>query len=241
MLCVVENARFSVYDDFLSKPDFVGLWRFVQAQQYHRVHAGGWQPVWRMHDGEPWSSSIVHSARSRHAERAERLSAGSALSVYPTGTHLDRLVEEICLNAGALEPLVGRQGRDWTIFTARAFLYPAGTGLGWHADANVFTGAFSFYAHPEWSSDWGGEILAADIPDGESAPYHLGPGPDSRAVTELLERRGLGDYVSPKPNRLIVLKAGTFHRINPVHPAAGSHVRCSIAGFFVRRTPEDDD
>lgn len=241
MRCVLDNERFAVYDDFLAKPDFSGVWRFVQSQRYQRVHAEGWQPVWRMHDGEPWASAVVHSAASRDAE-TPRPTNQPPVHVYPTNTHLDRLIEEICLHAGAFEPLVGARGRDWSILTARAYLYPKETGLGWHTDGPVvagafsYTGAFSYYAHPAWSSDWGGEFFAARLPSGAPNSSGMGSGLDPR-TDEALGCFAFGDYVSPKPNRLIVLKAGTFHRINPVHPAAGATVRCSISGFFARRAP----
>jgi len=61
-----------------------------------------------------------------------------------------------------------------------------------------------------------------------------GSGLDNRAESELLLNCGTGRYIVPKPNRLVVIKAGTPHAINHVHTAVGSNVRCSIAGFFLR-------
>ena len=56
-----------------------------------------------------------------------------------------------------------------------------------------------------------------------------------------MEHVGTGEYVVPKPNRLVVVKAGTSHRINTVHAASGENVRISVAGFFVRPTPQRGD
>lgn len=199
-----------VIDDFLSPTEFEGVYRFVQAQRYRRVHDDGWQTVWALHDGEPWGSDAVYAGGPLPRGRV----AAVPLHPYPTGTGVDRLIEEIALQAGRLEPWIGSQGRDWAGFSARAFLYPVGVGLDWHQDRASSSGAFAYYAHPRWHSQWGGELLVS---------HH-----DGHADA------GLGDYIAPRPNRLVIVGAGALHRINPVHPAAGSHVRCSIAGFFVR-------
>jgi hypothetical protein len=228
-----SNERYAVFDDFLAPPDFAGVWRFVQAQRYERVHAHGWDPVWLLHDGEPLGSAVVETGESPVLERGSRIRGAAPVHSYPTGTHVDRLLEELGLAADALAPWIGRQGRDWTVVTARAFLYPKETGLGWHKDAGVFSGAFVYYAHPEWESYWGGELFVARLPKGRAALAEGSP-LDPRALHRALSEIGAGEYIAPKPNRLVVLRAGTPHRINAVHAAAGSHVRCSIAGFFVR-------
>jgi hypothetical protein len=236
MRCVLQDERFAVYDDFLAPPDQARVWRFVQAQRYQGFHQRGWSSVWRLHDGEPLSSAVVFSARSEHASGSDpSASGGPALHVYPTGTGIDRLIEELSLAADRFEPLVGEQGRAWSLFTSRAFLYRAHTGLGWHTDSTVFTGAFSYYAHQEWNSCWGGELFIASTPPGW-ATRHVTDSPlDNHGESAQLLELGFGQYVSPKPNRLVVLKAGVPHRITPVLAAAGAHVRCSIAGFFVSR------
>ncbi len=236
---IIENDRFAVFDDFLAPPDAAHIWQWLQAQRYKSVHANGWDEVWRLHDGEPLGSVVVHSAPSPHTGAGAESPWGAPAHVYPTNTHIDRLIEEVSLSGKALEPLVGEQGRDWTIFTARAFIYPKETGLSWHTDHGVLSGAFSYYAHPVWNSRWGGEVLVAAIPEGASV-YGSGSAFDDRSLNEVLQRIGAGQYVSPKPNRLVVIKGGTPHRINPVHPAAGAQVRCSVSGFFVR-PPEDGE
>lgn len=234
MKCVARDDRFAVFDDFLSPPDHARVWRFIGAQRYHGFHAAGWDPVWPLHDGEPLGGPVVHSGDSEHARSETQATGGTPrVHVYPTGKGIDRLVEELSLTLPGLEPLIGVQGRDWSVFTARPFLYPAGTGLGWHTDSQVFTGAFSYYAHPEWNSRFGGELFVADTRPGWTPGEGFGSPLDNRVESAALLECGSGRYVVPKPNRLVVIKAGTLHRINPVHAAAGAHVRSSIAGFFV--------
>jgi hypothetical protein len=166
---------------------------------------------------------------------AESTGAAAAVHVYPTGTGIDRVIEELGLRADRFERLIGAQGRAWSLFTARAFLYPAHSGLGWHTDSPVFTGAFSYYAHPEWNSRWGGELFIARTPAGWTPSRGAGSPLDNRRESALLLEVGAGQYVNPKPNRLVVIKNSVLHRINPVLAAAGANVRCSIAGFFVSR------
>lgn len=230
------DDRYAVFDDFLSPVDRAGVWRFVQAQRYERVHAHGWDPVWQLHDGEPLGSAVVSSAPDAHLDYAAKVPGSPALHAYPTRTEIDRLFEEVSLSAPMFSRWIGARGADWHVFTARAFLYPKLTGLGWHNDAAVFTGAFAYYAHPEWNCQWGGELFVARLAKGRTGLPRTGSALDRREESRLLDEVSAGDYLAPKPNRLVILRAGTPHRINMVHPAAGMHVRSSIAGFFLRTT-----
>ena len=45
---------------------------------------------------------------------------------------------------------------------------------------------------------------------------------------------GMGHFIMPKPNRLVVMKTGNPHMINKVQPAAGDHVRASVTLFLIR-------
>jgi hypothetical protein len=223
------DDHFAVFDDFLAAPDFAGVWRFVQAQRYKRAHERGWDPVWLLHDGSPLVSEAVHTGGAiAPSTSPEDL---SPLHAYPTGTHVDRLLEELVFAADTLAPWIGRQGPDWSVVSVRAFLYPKETGLGWHTDTSA---TFVYYAHPHWESYWGGELLIARLL-GSAGPTVRSQSPlDRRALYGALSELGSGEYLEPKPNRLVVLRAGTPHRINAVHPTAGGHLRGSIAGFFLR-------
>ena len=183
MRCVYRDDRVAVFDDVLAAPDFRALWAFVQAQRYHGVHETGWDPVWGLHEGEPRASAVVFSGPGPALDAARAREPGATFHVHPTGTHVDRLIQQVVLGGDAWATQVGRQGEDWDLFTARAFLYPAGTSLRWHTDHGPFTGAFTFFAHPEWNSAWGGELLVADLPPGASAIGCGGSILDNRAAT----------------------------------------------------------
>jgi len=69
--------------------------------------------------------------------------------------------------------------------------------------------------------------------DAELAPVDA-PHLDNRRENEVLDEIGAGTYLTPKPNRLVVMAGSTPHMINRVHAAAGTNARCAVAGFFVR-------
>src|SRR6202012_5909584 len=84
---------------------------------------------------------------------------------YPTGRAIDLLVDAILKNQNLYSDQIGKEGSDWKGFTALPMLYPRNTSLYWHRDAASWTGSFTFYAHPEWNVQWGGELLVADAAD----------------------------------------------------------------------------
>ena len=51
---------------------------------------------------------------------------------------------------------------------------------------------------------------------------------------------GCGNFVAPKPNRLVIL-GGAPHMVARITPAAGAAVRASVSGFFLRERSDDGD
>jgi hypothetical protein len=64
---------------------------------------------------------------------------------------------------------------------------------------------------------------------------------DNSEVNEALMDSGMGFYIMPKPNRLVVMKTGNPHMISKIHPAAGDHVRASVTMFLIRPGQERTD
>jgi hypothetical protein len=228
---VIRSPAFCVYDDVLPRLELEALWRFFERDRFESVHQAGWRSVWRLGDGHPLQGTLVGSS-------------GPAGPLGPVLAAVRGLAAE-------LVDLVGVEGRDWTELTARPFLYPQGSALSWHNDPPPYSGAYVFYAHPEWNVQWGGELLVAHestrgarlvehrksfaLVDGELAAtgtHALDNHLHNRVENEALSQLGLGHYVFAKPNRLVVLAGGVPHMINRVGPAAGDRVRCSVAGFF---------
>ena len=231
-----ENEQFAVYDDVLSQQDFEAVHNYLQVENYQWVHAQKWRKVWRLSDGSPLKGPVVYSH-----------DVGEKAPVYPTRCALDIIIETILSSSQQLCDLVGRHGSDWTGFSASPYLYPAGSGLSWHVDSTpwCYTGAYAFFAHPRWDIQWGGELLIAD--ESCKIEHPRDPGAhEKQSINQFIESqyvdggyfnervlaKGLGRFIMPKPNRLVVIAVGNLHAVRRVEPAAGDHLRQSISGFF---------
>ena len=244
MRAVIKTSTFHVYDDVLPPAEFAAVWEFVQLEEYAPVDSRQWVKVWRLTDGRPLAGPGVYSHRPKEAHDGDRY--------YPTHRGIDKIIEMILGASGEFDEIVGKQKKDWSLLTAKAFIYPPGTGLSWHADSVSYTGAYTFYAHPQWKSSWGGELMIADastlrkdlgtkvlptvVKQGDrivgmrkmEVPSAL----DASSTDAVLSELGLGHFIQAKPNRLVVFRGGIPHRIAKVDPAAGENARCAIAGFF---------
>lgn len=263
MKLVMKTPSFAVYDDVLNAPAFDRVWQYVQRESYTCVHHQMWLKAWRLSDGSPLAGPVIYSNETT-ARIANKCESQHALPpelvrnfVFPTGRHVDCLVETITEHGEDWADLVGRKDNDWVGFTMRAFLYPQGAGLSWHLDLGRYSGAYIYYAHPTWNVKWGGELMVADFaacPSGNNtfnphdpktssiyqpdeakrAGQHL----DNAWENEKLMEMGTGRYVYPKPNRLVIVAPGCAHCINPLTAAAGDKVRATITGFFI--TPAEN-
>jgi hypothetical protein len=200
-----------VYDDFLTADHAELVWELVKSENYRSQRTTEWYKVWRLGDGAPLGG------------RDYSYRAG------PFGNDIDHVIAAAVQHAAVTPDLVPP---GWIDFVLRPYLYPRGTKLSWHNDAGHYSAAFTYYAHPYWASTWGGELLVLAAPS-ENA-LAVDSALDHRREDEFLMATGTGYFVSPRPNRAIFLKGGTLHALNRVDADAGDHVRCSIAGFFVR-------
>ena len=62
---------------------------------------------------------------------------------------------------------------------------------------------------------------------------------DNSEVNETLMEAGVGYFIMPKPNRLVIMKTGNPHMISKVQPTAGDHVRVSVTMFLIRPGQEN--
>ena len=258
MKLVRKTSRYAVFDEVFETAEFDALREYVQLDPYASVHQHGWEKVWRPSDGNPLQGVAVRAEIAGDAAANPPANGGPVERRFPTHLAIDVLIRRLQFLAEDLPDLVGRAGHDFVALSARPFLYPAGSGLSWHTDIGFYSGAFTYYAHPRWSASWGGELMFADesacdrslgekirmalvVEGGHpvgTAKTIVPPSLDQESVDAVLCERGAGEYVMALPNRLVILKQGTPHRVARVDTAAGDNVRCSIAGFFVaqRRT-----
>lgn len=253
--CVRRTARYAVFDDALPADDFARLWEYIQLEDYSAVHHARWEKVWRLADGEPLAGATVrHPLGAPDGAQATMGTDGRPMRGYPTRGGIDALIGVLLDRHEEFVEWIGRRDLDWRTITARPYLYPTGTSLSWHTDDILYSGAFVYYAHPRWGASWGGELMIASesacdtdlghkytttvqIKDGRPVGLRRIPVPaalDHEKENEILLSEGTGDYIAAKPNRLVITKSGTPHRVARVDPAAGEHVRCSIGGFFLR-------
>lgn len=122
------------------------------------------------------------------------------------GTSLDVLVQSVRSSARDAFEVVGQESRDWHGILLIPYVYHAGSQSIWHHDGVIYTGAFVYYAHKRWLSEWGGA----------------------------LEYRTASETVSllPKKNSLCLIHPSVYHRVAEVAPEAPH--RMSVAGFFLK-------
>jgi len=233
-MSVYVTDTFAIIDDFLSAEEAVYVWNYIQDEHFEMVHQKKWVKAFRLSDGSPmWGPPYL----------SDNYDANTKFPAFPTGRAVDLVISKLKETIGSYEHLIGKFGQDWAYFFARAYIYSANQGLSWHKDnENHATGAYVYYAHPEWDPQWGGEFLVAPassknkaIPKSklyEGNEKFLGSHLDNKFEKDVLLETGHGQYIMPKPNRMVLLTAGVIHCIKKVDPAAGNKVRATIQGFF---------
>ena len=209
MRTVTDNAQFRVQDEVLPPEAFADLQRLLAGAAFEKVHQPGRGYAWRPEDGDPSATiNCFHDGAEPWAS-----------SLF-----------EALLRPEASRPLVDT---GWKTVSARAFRHFAGSGLSWHTDDPSYVGAWVYFAHPTWDCHWGGELLVAD-PSCQGRQWRQSGEASRRSENALVGEMGVGSWLFPKPNRLVVIAAGHMHRVNPVTAGAGGHARTTVSGFFLR-------
>lgn len=220
-----KNEAFVIYDDALDDDAWSQVWTHFQFASLMPVTVT--QGAWKIENGQPLAGEEFHSAPRTPGNESPK-------GTYPTQTGIDPLIELIHEQQSSFTPWIGT---NWFRFSGRPYVYPANSSLTWHRDDHEFySGAFIYYAHPEWNVQWGGELLVADMSGLEELPIMPFRFENSE-YSEALMEMGLGHYIMPRPNRLVIL-GDCAHAITAVSNAAGRHIRASLAGFFLKKDPE---
>lgn len=229
---VLHGPGFLVVDDLLQPATFASLSNEIHRGEYRSVHAKGWDKAWRLWDGSPLRGESVYfdptGAFRREGPR------------YPTHSAVDPFFEAVHELTARYPEIAGTEGVDWVAAFLSPWLYPVGSSLSLHCDGGGYSGAFTFFAHREWRVHWGGElfVLQDDGSAGAREP-RVSAGdeeswiPDGDGVEDETPL-GIATCVFPRPNRLVLIAPDRPHMIRRVDPNAGSHVRTSLAGFFLR-------
>jgi hypothetical protein len=214
-----------VIDDLLGAEDFAAVRRELAEGRYESVHRQGWDKSWRLRDGSPMRGGGVYYDPAG--------AFGGRGAIYPTATVIDRFIDAVRRLAVEHPRVVGVEGSDWAAMFLCPWLYPAGSALSLHRDGGNYSGAFTYFAHPRWRAQWGGELLIVDPPF--EAPVSTSDWWDEDDAP----LPSLATCVFPRPNRLVLVGADRAHMIGRVDHSAGDHVRTSLAGFFLRAARSD--
>lgn len=232
---ITTGPGYVVIDNFLSPDDHKLVWNYIQSERFEFVHSKRWCKAFRLTDGQPLFGPVYISDKYEPDHQS---------TVYPSNSGIDIVIKAVKDIISQFADLVGEKDKDWAYFFARAYLYGINTGLSWHRDnEHNATGAFTYYAHPEWYPRWGGEFLLAPYETkhvqfpkshlyNKEHPQYLGSHFDTEFEKEVLNEHSIGTYIIPKPNRLLLLTSGIIHCIKKVDPAIGDKVRATIQGFF---------
>lgn len=211
-----RGIRFSVIDNFLSGADLAATRNLMERASFTEIKS----VVAPLEDGPAFQSRGVHFGSEI---------ADGRPSAY----------REIARVIGREHVLYGIPGTDWDRVTFTFWKYPAGSRLGWHNDAGRGrVGEFILFLHNSWRPSWGGELMLFDDDGGPTAEH------DGAIDDPVLRMESLMDAIPanplaiiPKPNRLVLVKAGTIHTIRRVDQTAGQEMRCTLTGFVSLRQP----
>jgi hypothetical protein len=218
-----------VYDDVLSAADFARLFAYLNEVEYSSVHARTWRKVWRLHDGNP----LTGKAHWYYPDAAP----DGTDARFPTGAPIDKLIHNIVEYLPDVEAVIGRPQEAWDRFSFAGWVYPSGSGLSLHHDGYLYSGAFTYFAHPEWRIHWGGHLVVLDPSTKGVDPENSDMCPpflsDEIEAVRVLDP-GLGLTILAKPNRLVFISPMAEHMMTRVDVNAGQNARVSVAGFFHR-------
>lgn len=216
-----------VFDDLLPASAYRACWQWFESQNFSFMNAVNLRKVFRLDDGKPLVGSLVEHTRQRERQAIPAVA-------------IDALFNALDAHAEAIDHFLGQ---SWSGVQGVTYAYPAGAGLSWHIDGPSL-GSLLYYMHPAWGAHWGGELLIASGAASRAVPERVTvtlsaskavdyrPVFDTRHEDHCILTDAHGVFISPKPNRLVILKPGVKHMLKRVEPAAGNAVRCSLAALF---------
>jgi len=255
MRLTFESPSCAVFDDVLPLPEMLAIFEYFRGVDFKLVHEtrqnlpkqmqSGYKRAWRFDEGQALTSSGFAAYALPDAQLPPQVAAIGRkwaderdTKFFPSNTVLDPFIATLKAQALTdLTPWIGKPGAEWIAFTATPYIHPPGVGMSWHSDDVLYTGAFSYFCHPEWDAEYGGEFLIYDDavePVAQAQWQNRRYDPLSVPVPDTPHTRSTGGrFIEPIPNRLIVIKRGLMHKVQRVSPLAGSHVRASVTGFFL--------
>jgi hypothetical protein len=203
-----------VYDGVMEANAHAVLWKWVQQEEYAPANAVSWQKVCRLTDcntmlGRKWRGGPWNNG----------LDICAYYVIEIAKHHKDHF------------------GDDWSEITYQSHVLPRNSKSSWQGGLDKYPTAILF-THPRWSPEWGGELLVAEVPESYDATTQE----TGRHLTHewwdgYLSEVGVGISVQAKPNRIVLMPAGTWHMTTRVDPDAGDNPLCFVTAQFGRPNP----
>jgi hypothetical protein len=138
--------------------------------------------------------------------------------------------------------------KDYVEIAMRCHSYPVGGKNPWHNDLGFTT--YTYYLHKHWQINWDATLLIIpydkvkydQILSLEEGTVHHDSYTQTNSPMEMFQQKekyqpimdyGLGFFVSPKPNRLILINKKVNHGITRVDPDAGENQRVTLTGMIM--------
>jgi Rps23 Pro-64 3,4-dihydroxylase Tpa1-like proline 4-hydroxylase len=222
---VINSPEVLVVDDFLNDQDWDRLLNQVQLDAWSQTQPD--DKYWH------WTDGVNYKNTKRFLRDA------------PFDDNFDIWFNAIKKFADTCEP-AQQFVKGYTDIAMRCHAYPVGSKNPWHTDMGGVT--YSYYLHKHWQINWDATLLILPkgsveykqvmpkLPGTKQYDSYKGTGSlelfeQANKVKNLIEY-GVGTFVSPKPNRLILINKNVVHGITRVDPDAGENLRISLTGFF---------
>ncbi len=196
-------------DDLLPEHAFDALADYAESAPLSAAKFENPETVWRKNGfyNPLLSKSIIWPEDDTYTSL---LKSVPDIELYPTGNPVDgamRAIRDLVIE----HEFFGKPSPNWVGSVASIIRYRPGTRLLWHKDSAGQVGAFSYYIHKNWDDNAGGQFL-----------YKSG---DEFEDFE-------GCFITPKPNRLVIVRPPLPHAIAPTIAASGND-RIALSGFFI--------
>lgn len=206
----IEQCASHVFlvDDLLEQSYFEEVAQFAGQLEFDLPEGAASNKLWNLEKKATYpicSESIVWT---KYEEAKQALQGLKKLTVYPTNTIFDKMLEKIhqvVLETGVM----GDFETDWSGSISRVYKYGPGKSIKWHRDSFNYSGAYIFYLNEPWNHDWGGHLMLKE-----------------EGATD-------GKFFSPEPNRLVLIRSPYLHSVTPVTCPADKN-RLTLTGFFVK-------
>lgn len=206
-----------------------------------------WDKIWNQVQVDKWSQTGADDKFWHYTDGANYKNNKRWLTKGPFNDNSDLWFEyftkflDTCEEA---KPFV----KDYIEIAMRCHAYPVGSKNPWHNDLGFTT--YTYYLHRHWQINWDSTLLI--LPLGsidyqqvlplEDGTVHHDCYTDTNSPMEMFQQGkkyqpiidyGLGTFVSPKPNRLILINKKVVHGITAVDKDAGENIRVTLTGMIM--------